>query len=90
MTDESQKVIWQAETTHPLIADTVKTALREVLDPEIGLSVIELGLVRDLKHFTGKGSFRNDHDYPILSIWASTPGDVSSKSGANCKITHNG
>jgi len=57
MTDESQKVIWQAETTHPLIADTVKTALREVLDPEIGLSVIELGLVRDLTISQEKAHF---------------------------------
>jgi metal-sulfur cluster biosynthetic enzyme len=49
MTDEAKNiVVWQAESTHPELADQVKTALREVVDPEIGLNVIELGLVRDL------------------------------------------
>ena len=48
MTDERQKVIWQAEITHPQQAEIARSALREVLDPEIGLNVIELGLVRDL------------------------------------------
>ena len=48
MTDEVQKVIWQAEITHPQLAESARSALREVQDPEIGLNVIELGLVRDL------------------------------------------
>ena len=48
MTQESQKVIWQAESTHPDKAETAKEALRQVVDPEIGLNVIELGLIRDL------------------------------------------
>lgn len=48
MTQEGQKVVWQAETTHPELAAAVKESLREVVDPEIGLSVIELGLVRDI------------------------------------------
>lgn len=48
MTQEYQKVIWQAESTHPELAETVRESLREVVDPEIGLNVIELGLIRDL------------------------------------------
>lgn len=42
-------VVWQAEATHPDLVEPFKTAMREVVDPEIGLNVIELGLVRDLK-----------------------------------------
>jgi metal-sulfur cluster biosynthetic enzyme len=57
MTDESQKVIWQAEMTHPQQAEKAKSALREVLDPEIGLNVVELGLVRDLTIDQDKAHF---------------------------------
>ena len=48
MTEESQALIWQADVTHPKLADDAKEALREVIDPEIGLNIIELGLIRDV------------------------------------------
>jgi metal-sulfur cluster biosynthetic enzyme len=40
--------IWDADSTHPELSAKVRHALREVVDPEIGLSVVELGLIRDL------------------------------------------
>lgn len=48
MTQDEQNVIWQADSTHPELAETTREALRQVIDPEIGLNVIELGLIRDL------------------------------------------
>lgn len=43
-----EKLVWNLDTTHPEIAEALRTELRTVLDPEIGLSVIELGLVRQV------------------------------------------
>jgi metal-sulfur cluster biosynthetic enzyme len=48
-TPSAPNPIWEADTTHPAEAESIRTALREVVDPEIGLSIIELGLIRQVK-----------------------------------------
>jgi len=48
MTDETQVLIWQADVTHPQLSANAKEALRDVVDPELGLNIIELGLIRDV------------------------------------------
>jgi metal-sulfur cluster biosynthetic enzyme len=56
MTQDRPKVIWQAESTHPDLAESAKEALRQVVDPEIGLNVVELGLIRDLQIVDNKAN----------------------------------
>lgn len=42
------KVRWNLDENHPEMSEPIRDALREVIDPEIGLNVIDLGLVRDI------------------------------------------
>ena len=46
--DPRRQAKWEIESTHPDLAEKVEKALRNVLDPELGLSIIELGLVRNV------------------------------------------
>jgi metal-sulfur cluster biosynthetic enzyme len=46
--ENKNTVIWTAESTHPEVIEGFKKVMREVVDPEIGLNIIELGLIRDL------------------------------------------
>lgn len=47
MEDEKQTTLWELDSTHPDKAEILREGLREVRDPEIGMNIIELGLVRD-------------------------------------------
>ncbi len=44
----ANRPIWQAESTHPELIEPFKEAMRTIIDPESGLNVIQLGLIRDL------------------------------------------
>ena len=49
MSDETKsQLIWTLETTHPDMVEPMKNVFRQIVDPEIGLNIIELGLVRDV------------------------------------------
>ena len=46
--DAGPQTIWELDTTHPEVAEHVREGLREILDPELGMNVIELGLIREV------------------------------------------
>ncbi len=48
MTDEVKEIQWTIHTTHPNLVKQVRDRLSEVVDPEIGMNIIQLGLVRDI------------------------------------------
>ena len=40
---------WTIHDTHPELVEVVREKLAEVVDPEIGMNIIQLGLVRDVE-----------------------------------------
>lgn len=49
MSEISKNIVqWDADSAAPELAEKVRTGLQEVRDPELGLSVIQLGLVRNI------------------------------------------
>ena len=45
----TDKVVWQADNSHSELAGSLRETLKEEIHPETGLSIIDLGLVRDVR-----------------------------------------
>lgn len=52
MSDEEEApniIHWTIHETHPELVEVCRAKLAEVIDPEIGMNIIQLGLVRDIQ-----------------------------------------
>lgn len=55
MTEENNnRPIWDIESTNPELVEQLVEELKKVMDPEIGLNVLELGLVRNVAVINGE------------------------------------
>ncbi len=66
MSDEPNlnRPAWGIDTTNPELVEPVSEAFRSVVDPEIGLNILQLGLIRDVKIENGAG---------LVSMMLTTP-----------------
>lgn len=39
---------WDAEASHPDLCDNLRKGFSEILDPELGLNIVQLGLIRNV------------------------------------------
>lgn len=60
----SNPAVWDLEATNPEACEKLRAGLNEVMDPEIGLSVIQLGLIRN---------FRIEGEEAVLKMILTTP-----------------
>jgi metal-sulfur cluster biosynthetic enzyme len=43
----TNRPVWLIETTHPEINEKLKEGLSDIVDPELGFNIVQLGLVRN-------------------------------------------
>lgn len=52
--ETSSRPRWDIEDSHPDHIEALKASLSEVVDPEIGFNVLQLGLIRNVSIMDGK------------------------------------
>ncbi len=48
-TPGTNRPVWEAESTHPELCDSLRKGFSEIMDPELALNIMQLGLVRNVK-----------------------------------------
>lgn len=57
-TPGTNRAVWESEKTQPEESQKLRDALSEVHDPEINLSVVQLGLIRNVRFEEGQVMIR--------------------------------
>lgn len=60
----TNRPVWESENDYPELCNKLRKGLCDISDPELGLNVIQLGLIRNVKI---------DEDGAIVSVLLTTP-----------------
>ncbi len=63
-TPGTNRPVWESEKTDPELSNKLKKGFYEISDPELGLNIIQLGLIRNVKI---------DPDGAIVKVLLTTP-----------------
>ena len=71
----SNKPDWKIDKTHPELVESLVLGLSAVLDPDLGYSVLELGLVRDIfdRQRRKRGEYSPHHSAPMVPYAGRNP-----------------
>jgi len=59
MSEENKnRPLWQIDSTDPELVEPITEAFREIIDPEIGLNIMQLGLIRDVLKEEGNATVK--------------------------------
>lgn len=56
--------VWDVEKTNPELVPALEEGLSEIMDPELGLNIVQLGLIRNIE-------IKNDH--AVMTMILTTP-----------------
>ena len=74
MTDEEKKPrnlkTWSAQAQYPGLCKILEDAMNQVMDPELGLSMMQLGLIRDVEYLIGE---EGADDEVVITMILTTP-----------------
>jgi metal-sulfur cluster biosynthetic enzyme len=60
----TNRPVWEAESIYPQLCDQLRKGFSEISDPELGLNIIQLGLIRNVKI---------DEDGAVVKMILTTP-----------------
>lgn len=73
MTEETinnNRPVWAADAEYPGLVKILEESLEQVLDPELGLSMMQLGLIRDVEYLSGE---EGADDEVVITMILTTP-----------------
>ena len=71
---------WEIHDTHPELVEPLRAKLAEMVDPEIALNVIQLGLIRKVSIVDKEAKHVCFADHAVLPLWPGHAGNDQAKS----------